>query len=59
MSTIESVSQITVRDTVVIHGAVTYTRHDGRELTVPFADISSMEGEKIKDYLIFIDNTKL
>lgn len=55
-----SLSDTLVQDhTVVVHGTVTYTRHDGSELTVPFADIWAMEGEKIKDYLIFIDNTQL
>jgi len=46
-------------DIVVAYGTVTYTRHDQSTLTVPFADIWTMDREKIKDYLIFIDNTKL
>jgi ketosteroid isomerase-like protein len=46
-------------DIVVVHGTVTYTRHDGSTLTVPFADVWTMKGEKIQEYLIFIDNTKL
>ena len=44
---------------VVIHGTVTYTRPDDSALTVPFADIWKMNGELIKEYMIFIDNTKL
>ena len=46
-------------DIVVAHGTVTYTRHDESTLTVPFADIWTMDGGKIKEYLIFIDNTEL
>ena len=46
-------------DIVVAHGTVTYTRHDESTLTVPFADIWTMDGEKIEEYLIFIDNTEL
>ena len=46
-------------DSVVVHGTVTYTRLDGSALTVPFADIWTMEGEKIKKFLIFVDNTQI
>ena len=44
---------------VITNGIVTYTRHDGSELTVPFADIFYMSGNKVKDYLIYIDISKL
>ncbi len=44
---------------VVSHGTVCYTRHDGSQLTVPFADIFRCEGEKVRDYLIFIDTSQL
>lgn len=46
-------------DTVVVHGTVTYTRRDESELAVPFANIFYLEDEKIRDYLIFVDNTAL
>lgn len=46
-------------EAVICHGSVTYTRHDGSELTVPFADIFKMEGELIHDYLIYIDASAL
>lgn len=46
-------------DVVVVHGIVTYTRPDDTTLTVPSADIWKMEGDLIREYLIFIDNTKL
>jgi len=46
-------------DTIVVHGSVTYTRRDESELVVPFANIFYLEDEKIRDYLIFVDNTEL
>ena len=46
-------------DSVVVYGEVTYTRQDGSTLTVPVADVWSMAGSKIKEYLIFVDNTEL
>lgn len=36
-------------------GTVTYRRHDGRELTLPFANVFVMRGEAIAEYLIFVD----
>jgi ketosteroid isomerase-like protein len=39
----------------VCHGSVTYTRQDGSALTVPFANILTMEGSLIASYLIFVD----
>lgn len=45
--------------TIVIRGEVTYTRQDKSELTVPFANFFKMNGEKIKDYLIYVDASKL
>ncbi len=44
---------------IVSHGIVTYTRHDNSTLTVPFANIFKMKGERIKDYLIFADISEL
>ena len=46
-------------DTVVVHGIVTYTRKDESQLKVPFSNNFYLQGEKISDYLIFIDNTEL
>jgi hypothetical protein len=40
-------------------GNVTYTRHDDSQLSVPFAVVLVMEGELIKEYLIFVDNHEL
>lgn len=40
-------------------GKVTYTRHDGSALTVPFSVILKMKDGLIKEYLIFVDNHEL
>lgn len=45
--------------TIVIRGEVTYTRQDKSELTVPFANFFKMDGEKIKDYIIYVDASRL
>lgn len=44
---------------LVCHGVVTYTRHDGSHLTVPFANIMKTDGEQIREYLIFVDASDL
>ena len=41
--------------TLVCEGEVTYRRHDGSELTVPFADIFEYDGDLIAEYKIYID----
>jgi hypothetical protein len=40
-------------------GNVTYTRLDGSTLSVDFSNTFKLNGDKIKDYLIFIDNSDL
>jgi hypothetical protein len=40
-------------------GNVKYTRLDHTELSVPFSVTLRMESDKIKEYLIFIDNHEL
>ncbi len=40
---------------VVCWGTVTYTRHDGSDLTVPFADTFALENDKISHYQIYMD----
>jgi ketosteroid isomerase-like protein len=42
-------------DACAMQGTVTYTRRDGRELTLPFTNVFVMRGEKIAEYLIYID----
>jgi len=46
-------------DVAVATGRVTYTRHDGSTLEVPFADVFRMRGRLVRDYLIYIDASKL
>ncbi len=45
--------------TVVWQGAVLYTRKDDRKVPVNFCNVFYMDGELIKDYLIYIDNGPL
>ncbi len=42
-----------------VNATVTYTRLDGSTLTVNFSNTFKLKGDKIKDYLIFIDNSEL
>lgn len=44
---------------LVCHGVVTYTRHDGSALSVPFCNVFGIGDDGIRDYLIFIDNSAL
>lgn len=46
-------------DSVLYEGEVTYTRHDGSTLTIPFFNKFGIVGNKIKDYFIYIDITPL
>lgn len=43
----------------IMNGRVSYTRHDDSQLTVFFANTFKMFGNKIKDYLIFVDTSQL
>ncbi len=43
----------------ICHGEVTYTRHDGSRLTVPFANICKREGGHITEYLVHVDASQL
>lgn len=42
-----------------VMGNVTYTRLDGSTLSVDFSNTFRLNGNKIIDYLIFIDNSEL
>ncbi len=44
---------------VVVVGRVTYTRHDGSQLSVPFADVLRLRGGKVTHYQIYIDTSLL
>ena len=46
-------------DALIVEGKVTFTRHDGTSLTVPFADIFSLEGGKVRDTHIYMDASGL
>lgn len=46
-------------DSMVCQGVVTYTKGDGRDVSVPFTNIFRFEGERIRDYLVFIDPSPL
>jgi ketosteroid isomerase-like protein len=46
-------------DAVISQGRVTYTRHDGSRLSVPFANVFRMSGDRIGEYLIFVDISRL
>ncbi|MCP4611538.1 MAG: nuclear transport factor 2 family protein [Planctomycetes bacterium] len=41
--------------TVICQGEVTYTRSDDSDITIPFVNILGMQGNRIREYLIYID----
>lgn len=47
------------KDSIVWQGKVIYTRHDGRLVPTNFTNIFYMDGDMIKEYLIYIDNAPL
>ena len=44
---------------IVWQGEVEYTRLDEKKVNVKFVNIFKMEGDMIRDYLIYIDNAPL
>ena len=44
---------------VICEGEVTYMRHDGQELVLPFMNIFRMNGSLIADYRIYMDISPL
>ena len=42
-------------DTLVVEGEVTYTRKDGRQVPLPFANVLRLHGARIGDYRIYTD----
>lgn len=46
-------------DTRVCRGEVTYLMQDGREVPSPFCNVFHMEGDRIRDYLIYLDPSPL
>jgi ketosteroid isomerase-like protein len=49
----------TLPDVFVAIGQVTYTRHDGSPLSVPFADVLKMQKKLVREYLIYVDASRL
>ena len=45
--------------TAVCEGEVTYARHDGSVVSVPFANVFELRADKIAAYRIYIDNSSL
>ena len=45
--------------TAVCEGEVTYTRHDGSTLAVPFVNVFALGDGRIRSYRIYIDNGPL
>jgi ketosteroid isomerase-like protein len=45
--------------TAVCEGEVTYTRHDGSTLSVPFANAFELRGDRIAAYRIYVDISSL
>lgn len=41
--------------TIACEGEVTYRRHDGSEITLPFVNVFDMAGDLISRYKIYID----
>jgi limonene-1,2-epoxide hydrolase len=41
--------------TLVCEGEVTYRRHNGTEITLPFADVFEYRGDLIAEYRIYMD----
>ena len=44
-----------VGDTVILQIDIDYTRHDGKTVTVPNADVLVFEGDLVKNWQIYID----
>ncbi|NIR42389.1 MAG: nuclear transport factor 2 family protein [Gemmatimonadetes bacterium] len=41
------------------YGNTTYVRPDGSKVTIPFANVFRLQGDKVKDYLVHIDPSPL
>jgi hypothetical protein len=46
-------------DAVFVQGEVTYIKHDGSDVTLPFLNCLKMRDDKIREYLIYIDPTPM
>ena len=41
--------------TLVCEGTVTYSRHDGSKVSIPFVNVLELSGDLISEYKIYID----
>jgi ketosteroid isomerase-like protein len=46
-------------DAVFVQGTVHYTLHSGSTISLPFVDCFKLQGEKIREFLVYIDPTPL
>jgi len=46
-------------DSIICNGNVDYVRLDGSEYSVGFATVLKMQGDKISDYLVYVDISEL
>lgn len=44
---------------LVCRGEVTYTKLDGARVSVPFTNVFKLEGDLIREYLVYVDPTPL
>ena len=49
----------TLPEAVICRGVVIYTRQNGTQLSVPFANVFKLHNGLIQDYLIYVDNSRL
>lgn len=55
-----ALDQVWVVDgTAICRGTATYSRHDGSEITLPFANIMGLAEGLIRDYRIYADTSPL
>jgi ketosteroid isomerase-like protein len=46
-------------DSLICEGEVTYERHDGSKVTLPFANVLDCEADLVRHYKIYMDATPL
>jgi limonene-1,2-epoxide hydrolase len=51
----EITSSIAKDETLVCEGEVSYTRHDGSIVSLPFVDVFTMAGSRVSNYKIYMD----
>lgn len=51
----ELINTLASGDVLACEGEVTYMRHDGSEITLPFTNVFELDGERFAGYRIYID----